>query len=110
MWRSQQLWQRCWECAADLVKSVRVRVKGLVQGVGFRWFVQKRARDRHLAGWVKNLHSGGVEAAVSGEESDVDALCEDIRRGPSGSRIDSIAISAGADADGALPTPFEIVH
>ncbi|CUT02300.1 Acylphosphatase, partial [Candidatus Kryptonium thompsonii] len=42
-------------------------VKGLVQGVGFRWFVQKHANHLGLKGWTRNLSNGDVEIEVEGE-------------------------------------------
>ena len=52
----------------------RVLVTGRVQGVGFRYAVLERARMRGVAGWVRNLPSGQVEAAFEGEPSAVEAM------------------------------------
>ena len=53
------------------VAAIHLEVTGLVQGVGFRWFVRERARALHLSGWVRNLESGNVEVAAAGDGLDV---------------------------------------
>lgn len=62
-------------------------VAGRVQGVGFRAFVVRCARSRGLRGWVRNLPDGRVEVAGEGEPAELDALEEDLRQGPRGSRV-----------------------
>lgn len=51
---------------------------GTVQGVGFRYTVQRYAMNLNLKGWVKNLPSGDVEMIVDGSKDKIDQLCEDI--------------------------------
>lgn len=51
---------------------------GIVQGVGFRFTVQRYASDARLAGWVRNLRDGRVEIVVEGNTEDVDTLLEKI--------------------------------
>ena len=51
----------------------RVVVRGRVQGVGFRAFVEDEARQRRIAGWVRNRRDGAVEAVFAGSLDDVDA-------------------------------------
>jgi len=46
-----------------------ITVKGYVQGVGFRWFVNDIAESLLLAGWVRNISGGSVEAVFEGEKS-----------------------------------------
>lgn len=60
----------------------RVVVRGEVQGVGFRYFVQRRARERSVAGWVTNRSDGAVEALFEGSNDDVESLVEACRSGP----------------------------
>ena len=62
-------------------------VTGYVQGVGFRWFTMRQARNLGLTGWVRNLPDGSVEAWAEGNETDLDSLEAVLRGGPSGSRV-----------------------
>lgn len=63
------------------------RVEGWVQGVGFRWFVQRVATALKLTGYVKNLYDGGVEVYAVGREKQLDLLRAELERGPSGARV-----------------------
>ncbi len=69
---------------------VRLEVRGLVQGVGFRWFVTKEARRLGVAGWVRNREDGSVEVAASGSEAAVQALRARLEQGPPGARVDAV--------------------
>ena len=55
---------------------------GVVQGVGFRWFVERAARNLGLVGYVKNLYDGSVEAYAEGNESSLNAFQDEIGIGP----------------------------
>jgi acylphosphatase len=74
------------------VKRARVVVRGRVQGVGFRWAMLERARSRGVAGHVRNLPDGSVEAVFEGEPDAVDALVAWSRRGPSGARVEDVRV------------------
>jgi len=65
-------------------------VRGRVQGVGFRWFVQREAEMLGLAGWVRNTPDGAVEVLASGNEQQLAALASKLRQGPRAARIDSM--------------------
>ena len=68
----------------------RIRVAGVVQGVGFRPFVWRLARDLGLAGWVRN-DAAGVEIEVEGETTRLTAFAERLRReAPGLARIDAV--------------------
>ncbi|HFD39543.1 MAG TPA: carbamoyltransferase HypF, partial [Anaerolineae bacterium] len=68
-------------------------VRGVVQGVGFRPFVYRLARDYHLTGWVLN-HSGGVEIEVEGTAAALDAFLHDLTaKAPPLARIVSVEAS-----------------
>lgn len=73
-----------------VTKRVRVVVSGRVQGVFYRATCAARARELHLAGFVRNLPGGGVEAAFEGPEDDVEAMVAWCRRGPDLARVDSV--------------------
>jgi len=76
----------------------RVIIRGLVQGVGFRAFVEYAAHDFGLAGWVRNRRDGAVEAVFAGPAETVRAMIEACRRGPRGARVDMVEeFDAGPD-------------
>ena len=77
----------------------RVRIRGRVQGVGFRAFVEYTAQDHGLSGWVRNRRDGTVEAVFAGLAETVATMIEACRRGPRGARVDAVDESeAAADA------------
>lgn len=57
-------------------------VNGLVQGVGFRYFVYREALKLNLVGYTKNLYTGEVLTIAEGEKSKVDELAKKIKVGP----------------------------
>ena len=65
-------------------------IKGRVQGVGFRWFVQREASELELRGWVRNTEDGDVEVVAAGHVEDLAELRESLRKGPRGSRVDNL--------------------
>lgn len=67
-----------------------VMVRGRVQGVGYRAWVDHEARANNLEGWVRNLRDGSVEAVFVGAEDVVTAMIAACRRGPSLARVDSV--------------------
>ena len=77
----------------------RVTIRGRVQGVGYRAWVEHRARAHDLEGWVRNLRDGSVEALFAGPTEVVSDMVERCRRGPSSARVDSVTEQpAGSDA------------
>jgi acylphosphatase len=70
----------------------RVVVHGFVQGVGFRFAVERAANSRGVVGWVKNRADGTVEAVFEGERQDVDALVDFCRSGPRGADVRSVDV------------------
>jgi acylphosphatase len=71
-------------------RTVRLRIEGRVQGVGFRMFVERTAVALGLDGWVRNRRDGRVEAVVSGASDAVDELIERCRSGPPTARVDRV--------------------
>ena len=69
---------------------VHVVIRGRVQGVGYRAWAEYEARERGIAGWVRNRRDGSVEALFAGSEGDVAAMIEACRHGPPGARIDAV--------------------
>jgi acylphosphatase len=66
---------------------VYVRVAGVVQGVGFRYFTQRKARELGLAGYVRNLPDGDVEMEVEGPSDRISALVGAASQGPPGADV-----------------------
>jgi acylphosphatase len=64
------------------MRTVGVVVRGRVQGVGYRAFVEMEAVARGLSGWVRNRRDGTVEAVLSGASTDVEEVLATLRRGP----------------------------
>ena len=83
-------------------KSVRVRIRGRVQGVWFRAWTTQEAVKRGVAGWVRNRRDGSVEALFMGSPAAVDSLVEACRGGPELARVESIDVSPdpGETVDG----------
>ena len=77
---------------------VHLVVRGRVQGVGFRYFVVRRARQLELTGWVRNLRDGAVELLAEGPRPALDLLVEAIRRGPAGAEVGEVREQWGEGA------------
>lgn len=82
------------------------RVRGRVQGVGFRWWTCRRAADLGLRGVVLNQADGSVEVHAVGERESVERFEADLAEGPPGSRVDGVD---RIPSDRSLPGVFEIV-
>jgi acylphosphatase len=65
-------------------------VHGRVQGVGYRWFVARRAREHGVNGSVRNLPDGSVEVAAEGGMAALGALLADLREGPGRARVERV--------------------
>ena len=79
----------------------QVTIRGRVQGVGYRAWVEHQARKHGVEGWVRNRRDGSVEALFCGPSDVVAALVTSCRRGPSSARVDDVIEEvAGADALG----------
>jgi acylphosphatase len=65
-------------------------VHGDVQGVGFRYYVQGRAHDLGLKGWVRNRGDGSVECVAEGPKDQLRKLLAELERGPSAASVDDV--------------------
>jgi acylphosphatase len=74
-----------------------VLVRGRVQGVGYRAWVEEEALRLGLEGWVRNRRDGAVEAVFSGADDVVAQMIEACRRGPSAARVDAVDIVEGGE-------------
>lgn len=83
-------------------------VRGRVQGVGFRWFVQREAAELGLRGWVRNTDAGHVEVVAAGEPEQLAELKIALHKGSRGSRVDAVLEDEQVESEGARLGPFEI--
>ena len=83
-------------------------VKGRVQGVGFRWFVQREAAEIGLRGWVRNTDDGAVEVLAAGEPDQLGDLMLALQKGSRGSRVDRVIEHTLDESEGAALKSFEI--
>ena len=68
-------------------------VKGVVQGVGFRFFVVHAARRYNLAGWVRNLGDGSVEVVAEGDNGLLNEFVGDLKVGPPAARVTNVIVT-----------------
>ncbi len=85
-----------------------VIIRGRVQGVGFRAFVEHESLRRGVEGWVRNCRDGSVEAVFAGEPAMVSGMIEACRRGPHSSRVDAVDQRDGTEAELAKRAPGEV--
>ena len=83
-------------------------VRGRVQGVGFRWYVQREAYALGLRGWVRNTRDGDVEVLAAGTEEQMQKLYASLKRGSRGSRVDGIEPSPRPEKEAEALRAFEI--
>lgn len=71
-------------------KAVKIIVRGVVQGVGYRHFVYRQATAMGLTGWTKNLPDGSVEVLAEGDSSLLEQLVNDLRVGPRSAEVTAV--------------------
>lgn len=71
-------------------------VTGMVQGVNFRWFTQRRATELGLVGWVRNRADGSVEFVAEGPRAEVERFLDSVRVGPAMAVVENIETQWGA--------------
>ena len=76
----------------DDLTTLRVKIEGIVQGVGYRHFVITEARRLGLDGWARNVFDGTVEILVSGPTVPVEEFVGCCMRGPSGAKVTNIEL------------------
>jgi len=87
----------------------RYTVRGRVQGVGFRWFVEAEAHKLRIAGWVRNNSDGAVELLAVGTRAQLAALQAKLWQGPRAARVDDVEERSGDGSEvGAGETTFRI--
>lgn len=79
-----------------MMKEVYIKIKGRVQGIGFRyWVTQKVVEIGDISGWVHNAADGSVEIMMSGPEENVDKMIVACHSGPLLARVDSVDFVVG---------------
>lgn len=74
----------------------RLEITGRVQGVGFRMYMERKAHELGVSGWVRNRHDGTVEAMVQGTPEAVDAMIAWARRGPRSAHVTDVKVTEGS--------------
>lgn len=74
---------------------LRLEIRGLVQGVGYRWAMVEEARRLGIRGWVRNRHDGSVEAMVMGSPEAIDRIVIWTRQGPRSAVVTTVDVFAG---------------
>jgi acylphosphatase len=78
-------------------KTVRLRITGKVQGVGYRIWATRTASGLGLRGWVRNRLDGSVEAVATGAPEQIAVLIKACRRGPYGARVAEVTAVPSED-------------
>lgn len=73
--------------------ALRIVVRGLVQGVGFRWWAARHASRLGISGHVRNLPDGSVELVASGDRESLDEILELCLKGPSSAAVTGVSAS-----------------
>jgi acylphosphatase len=80
------------------MRSVHVVLRGRVQGVGFRAFVQRRAREHGVRGEVRNTPDGAVELTAEGDDARLETFLGEVREGPLHARVEHVDVRELAGA------------
>ncbi|TCS62091.1 acylphosphatase [Varunaivibrio sulfuroxidans] len=92
----------------ETIKTLRLRIEGRVQGVGFRAWTRAEARSRGIGGWVRNRRDGAVEAFFCGAPQAVDEMAMRCREGPAWGKVSRV-VELFDDAQGGLaPSPSSL--
>jgi acylphosphatase len=83
------------------IETVRLRITGQVQGVGYRLWATRTGTSLGLRGWVRNRTDGSVEAFVTGAPEAVAAMVEASRKGPTGAQVSDVTVTPDKD-DGSV--------
>ena len=73
--------------------SVHIVIKGKVQGVSFRYFTLKQARELEITGWVQNKPNGNVEAFAHGDKTNLEIFIKKLQQGSSFSSVDNVILN-----------------
>lgn len=74
------------------MRTVKVRVEGIVQGVGFRYYTYRIAKRYGIKGYVKNMPDGSVEIVAEGDEEKLERFLQEVAKGPSSAVVTNITV------------------
>lgn len=77
-----------------MICAAKFRIRGVVQGVGFRWFCARAARELGISGYARNCPDGEVEVWAEGEEEKLEEFARALRAGPPAAQVQSVAREA----------------
>ncbi|MGH8700683.1 MAG: acylphosphatase, partial [Burkholderiales bacterium] len=80
-----------------MIVTKQLLITGRVQGVGFRFYMQRKARELGLTGWVRNCRNGSVEAVIQGAPEALETMIAWARRGPPSAVVAAVRVT---DASG----------
>jgi len=78
--------------AEEKNERLHALVEGMVQGVGFRFFVTRYAEELHLTGWVRNLWDGRVEVMAEGPRTTLETMLKHLQEGPRGAQVAKVDV------------------
>jgi len=78
---------------------VKIIVSGRVQGVGYRFFCQRKAHEFGISGWARNCSNGTVEVRASGADDALSEFVTALKRGPKFGRVEDISVNQFADGN-----------
>ena len=81
---------------ARMATVKNLRIAGRVQGVGFRYFMERKAAELGVSGWVRNRRDGTVEAMVQGTREAVEAMIAAAHQGPRAAIVTDVKVSDGS--------------
>ncbi|RME00794.1 MAG: acylphosphatase [Calditrichaeota bacterium] len=90
------------------MKTLHLFVEGIVQGVGFRFFVYRIAQQLGICGWVRNLPDGRVEILAQGKSTHLQEFLKELRIGPRFAKVTNIEVQEEPDAP--ILNSFEITY
>jgi acylphosphatase len=76
----------------DATTTLKLKIEGFVQAVGYRNFAMEEARKLGLDGWIRNRANGDVEVLISGDEETVNLFITACAKGPAGSQVKGIGM------------------
>lgn len=89
--------------------SRRLRIRGTVQGVGYRYALRREALKLGVTGWVRNRADGSVEALVQGGTREIDAITAWVRTGPPAARVTEVVIEPAEAAEARPHKGFDLL-